>query len=80
MLGTDGGFAVRGWLYVERGARGFPAFLPHSVVETSEGKLIDITPTRAVLRYPFIRDESRPGEYARLVDRHKLEFLDYRGP
>jgi hypothetical protein len=27
-----------------------------------------------------IRDNSLPGEYARLVDRHKLEFLDYREP
>ena len=78
VLSTDASLAVRGWLFIERGARGFPTFVPHSVVETAEGNLIDVTPTRAVLRYPFIRDLGRPGEFGWLIARHKLEFLDYR--
>lgn len=69
--------AVRGWLYFERSLRGCPSFLSHSVVETAEGKMIDITPSRAAKRYPFIRDKSRPGEYQRLLERHGLIAVDY---
>jgi hypothetical protein len=70
--------AVRGWLYFERSLRGCPSFLSHSVVETAERKLIDITPSRAAKRYPFIRHKGRPGEYERLLERHGLIALDYR--
>ena len=69
--------AVRGWLYLERSVRGCPSFVSHSVVETAEGKLIDITPSGAENRYPFIRHKGRAGTYERLLERHGLIALDY---
>ncbi len=71
--------AVRGWLYLERGRRGCPSFIAHSVVEAAKGTLIDITPTQATTRFPFIRDKGRPGEFARLLARHGLIYVDYEG-
>jgi hypothetical protein len=76
-LGREECTAVRGWLYLERSMRGCPSFVAHSVVETADGKLIDITPSRAKKRHPFIRHKGRAGEYERLLERHGLIALDY---
>lgn len=69
---------AHGWLYFERSRRGCPTFIPHSMVETAEG-LIDITPSNAVRRYPFVRDHSPPGEFLRLIERHGIIHLDFVG-
>lgn len=71
---------VHGWLYFERSRRGCPTFIPHSMVETAEGKLIDITPSDAARRYPFIRDRSPPGAFLKLIEQHEILHLDYTGP
>jgi len=46
--------AVRGWLVIDRGDAGF-MFVPHSVVETQDGTLVDITPSTDPLRPRFLR-------------------------
>jgi hypothetical protein len=46
--------AVRGWFVVDRGDAGF-MFVPHSVVETQDGTLVDITPPRDLARPRFLR-------------------------
>jgi len=69
--------AVRGWTYIAHSLRGCPSFVAHSVVETEDGNLIDITPTQARRRFPFIRDKGRRGEYFERLEKHGLIYLDY---
>ena len=72
---------VRGWLYFDFG--GFLAYVrfnTHSVVIDEHGELLDITPTRASERYPFIRAEEGEKEYANLIEalgRRDLKFIDH---
>ena len=60
--------AVRGWLvfdYTLGPFMGWPAFwrfTAHSVIEADDGRLFDITPSRASQRYPFIRHDGPEGE------------------
>ena len=70
--------AVRGWFYLERSRRGCPSFIAHSVLETPKGTLIDITPTQAATRFPFIRHKGRPGAFVKLLERHGLVYVDHR--
>jgi hypothetical protein len=79
VLTHDGCNAIRGWVYFAKGRGGYPRFVPHSVVETEDGKLIDITPTLAAQRYPFLPHVGREGDFLRLIDKHKLIYLDYTG-
>ena len=54
-LHNPGCEAVRGWLLFGFGMFGFIRFNPHSVIKEEDGTLIDITPSKASQRYPFIR-------------------------
>ena len=47
---------VRGWLLHESWLpQGFCRFAAHSVVQDEHGELFDLTPPRAVRKYPFLR-------------------------
>ena len=61
--------AVRGWLYFDFvDALSYVLFNAHSVIRDPDGRLLDITPTLASQRYPFLATEETEGEYAQLVD------------
>jgi len=68
---------VRGWLVFDRllGSR-LCRFNAHSVVEAPDGRLFDLTPSRASRRYPFLRHEG-PGEFEEILGRIGLVHLDY---
>ena len=55
--------AVRGWLVFNLLNR----FTAHSVVETPDGRLFDLTPARASRRYPFLRHHGPDDEFEAIV-------------
>jgi len=57
---------VRGWLIFDDSDIGLYRFLAHSVVEGPDGKLFDLTPSRAP-RPPFVRHEGPEGEFEAIV-------------
>ena len=69
---------VQGWLYMDMGlicaARGIPRYvdlLPHTVLRSGAGHLLDITPRHADASgelYPFIRHPGPADEYTAFVD------------
>jgi len=68
--------SVRGWLVFEwtenemgRLMFSLPLcrFTAHSVVETPDGRLFDLTPSRASRRYPFLRHHEPDGEFEAIV-------------
>lgn len=70
---------VRGWLVYESWlAQGFCRFAPHSVVLDQHGELFDLTPTRAVQKYPFLRDHLTDEEFVLMVSSRRLVHLDHR--
>jgi hypothetical protein len=54
---------VRGWLVFNLLRR----FTAHSIVETPDGRLFDLTPARASRRYPFLRHRGLDGEFEAIV-------------
>jgi hypothetical protein len=67
---------VRGWLVFdwtgnELGVRilSLPLcrFTAHSVVETPDGRLFDLTPSRASQRYPFLRHHEADGDFEAMI-------------
>lgn len=71
VAGEAGSKAVRGWLlfdYVASsgGLLRFVVFQAHSVVEEN-GTLVDITPSAASRRYPFIRHPGSEDDFQELV-------------
>jgi hypothetical protein len=52
-------------------------FSSHSVVEQADGTLIDITPSQARQRYPFIKHHGDEDDFVNLVDGWKVVNLDY---
>ena len=72
---------VRGWLYFDFGGLlPFVRFNTNSVVMDEHSMLLDITPTRASERYPFIRAEESEREYAELFEalkRRGLRHVDH---
>jgi hypothetical protein len=52
---TDGFKAARGWLYFDLQGFNYVMFVQHSVLESPEGQLMEITPSDASQEYPFIR-------------------------
>ena len=64
--------AVRGWFVVDRGDEGF-MFVPHSVVETRDGTLVDITPPRGSERPRFLRHIG--DDFDELIDSSGLRWL-----
>jgi len=64
--------AVRGWLVfdynrITYGLFRICRFTAHSVVETPDGKLFDLTPSKASQRYPFVRHEGPDDEFEAIV-------------
>jgi len=58
--------SVRGWLIFDDSDIGRYRFLAHSVVEGSDGKLFDLTPSPAP-RPPFLPHEGPEGEFEAIV-------------
>lgn len=74
--------AVRGWLVFdfEKTSMGLVhvvRFTPHSVVEDEDGRLVDITPSGASRRYPFLRHTGSDEEFEQLVTSRMLVHLDH---
>ncbi len=67
--------AVRGWLVFNLFFR--MRFSAHSMVEEADGTLIDITPSNASRRYPFLRHEGDGDAFMRLVGGFRIQHLDY---
>jgi hypothetical protein len=55
--------AVRGWLFFNMLLR----FTAHSVVEAPDGRMFDLTPSRASQRYPFLRHHGPNNEFEAIV-------------
>lgn len=71
--------AVRGWLVHESWLpQGFCRFAPHSVVLDERGELFDLTPTRAIRRYPFLRHHLTDEEFLLMISARQLVHLDHR--
>ena len=68
---------MRGWLFFDFGVFGFVRFNAHSVVEEANGNFIEITPSRASQRYPFIRHEGKEEDFISLVVGWKVVMFDY---
>lgn len=69
---------VRGWVYFHFDNQlSFVRFTAHSVVVDEQGRLWDITPTRASQRYPFVRAEGTDDEFAQIVEVRGLGNLDH---
>lgn len=73
--------AVRGWLVFNynkdtMGLVPVVRFTAHSLVERKDGSLIDITPSRASQRYPFLRHDGTEDEFLRLVQENNIVNLD----
>jgi hypothetical protein len=63
---------VRGWLVLDfnKSSQGwwpFCQFTAHSVVEAPDGRLIDLTPSQASQRYPFLRHQGPEGQFEAIV-------------
>jgi len=64
--------SVRGWLVFDfnKTSQGWwPVcrFTAHSIVETADGRLFDLTPSRASQRYPFLHHQGPDGEFEAIV-------------
>jgi hypothetical protein len=63
---------VPGWLVfdyseISQGLVPFCRFTAHSVIEGPDGTLVDITPSQASQRYPFLRHEGPAEEFEAIV-------------
>jgi hypothetical protein len=65
--------AVRGWMYFNL----LGMFTAHSIVEDENGVLLDITPSRAAQRYPFIRHPGSESEFVELVEKYQVRNFYY---
>ena len=61
---NDGYEPVRGWLYFDLPGLPMSRFVAHSAVRAPDGKLYDITPSRASQDYPFIESGLSEDDYA----------------
>jgi hypothetical protein len=72
---------VRGWLIfdMDTGSGGLVSvvrFAAHSVVQTDDEQLVDITPSPGAGRYPFIIHPGPPEEFRMLVEHWSLPYVD----
>jgi hypothetical protein len=67
--------AVHGWLVFDLFL--WARFSAHSVAEEPDGTLIDITPSHASRRYPFLPHEGDANAFVRLIDELRIQDLDY---
>lgn len=71
-LDNPGFKTVRGWLVFDynkttEGWWPICRFTAHSVLEADDGTLIDITPSQASQRYPFLRHDGPEGQFEAIV-------------
>ncbi len=77
----EGFTAVRGWLVFDF-ARASVGLIPvvrftaHSVLQGPDETLTDITPTRAIGRYPFVLHPGDPEEFVELVEGLDIGYID----
>jgi hypothetical protein len=64
---------IYGWLYSNNSEFGFINFMFHSVAQNEQGELIDITPSSARRKYPFLSCNIPNYAYEELMDIHKEE-------
>lgn len=70
--------AIRGWLYFDfDGYFSSVRFTAHSVARLPDGTLMDVTPSRASRRYPFISAEESEEDYAALIEQGRVQHIDY---
>jgi len=69
--------AVRGWVYADYSELGRATFFSHSIIETPEGELIDITPNPSPWHYPFIRHDGTEDDFADIVEGQSIVRLDH---
>ncbi len=74
--------AVRGWLVFDinetsQGLMPLTRFTPHALIEENDGSLLDLTPSRASRRYPFLRHDGAKEEFDSLVGALMIVHLDY---
>lgn len=82
VLAHPGTRAVRGWLVFDfettsMGLMPLVRFTAHSVVEDADGRLVDITPSNASQRYPFLRHLGSDDQFEQLVTTRMLVHLDH---
>lgn len=66
---------VRGFLLFDfEGLLPYVWFTPHSVLRLEDGRLVDITPSRASQRYPFIEHLGTNEEWAVAERANPIEF------
>jgi hypothetical protein len=75
--------AVRGWLVFDFSRASTELievvrFVAHSVLQGPDETLIDITPTLAKRRYPFIVHPGGSNEYAQIVQGQGIAYVDCR--
>lgn len=58
---------VRGWLFFELKGLNKVKFNAHSVVQTPQGDLIEITPSNASKEYPFIKSALSDDDYIDII-------------
>jgi hypothetical protein len=72
---------VHGWLVFDftliSPIQPFFRFNPHSVVEGKDGCRVDVTPSRASRRYPFLEHEGLPDDIIRIVQGNAMIHIDY---
>ena len=68
----------RGWLYFDLPGMNFVKFVAHSVVKSSKGELIDITPSNASIDYPFLESGISEEEFRQIVVDMGIENFEYR--
>jgi len=59
---------IYGWLYADLSEFGYVSFMFHSAIKRANGETYDITPTTAMLPYPFIESNLPESEYLKLMD------------
>ncbi len=62
---------IYGWLYADLTEFGYVSFIFHSVVKSPDGKLFDITPSNAVIEYPFLGSNLPDEAYIELIELYK---------
>lgn len=72
---------VRGWLVFDFSRASTELidvvrFTAHSVLQGPDEALIDITPTRAKARYPFVLHPGTPDEFGKIVEILGLAYID----
>lgn len=73
---------VHGWLIFDfeadtSGLLTIVRFNPHSIVENRDGERMDVTPSRASRRYPFLDHVGTPSDFARIVQDNWISVIEY---